>query len=491
MKTKPLIIFLTALFVLFLFGSNGFAQLFGGGDVSDEQIHAELKKLNTRIVENLFPELAAVKKAQSQLVEQMNKLNEITLKRHNQVARQVDLLNSSLASLQGSIEQNQVINQKANVKLDDDITRVKTQMNSLEAKLTGDLKNQFAGQIEALNRQAEQQKVDQQAFMKNLENNFQALQKGLAQDMDRIGQAQEQRIGRAVTAVTEMANLQKQNSQVMTSGFQTLNKHDENILAGVSRMEVAQKSDQEKNKKLIDILSDSLKQQQTELIKLDEVAVRQQGNKQDIELTRETMKKLKEIVDKRLTETAQTQEALRVMNQQLLKQQEVIQSNLLVSDEKMNKLAAGLQSLDSQNAATKQQLDTANQKLDQVRLLNEQIDGKFIKLVDTTKSMLTGTAQVSEKMDAVSQKIDAGRTEANLSNEKLSKLVEILKTIAQEQDKLAQVLGNQNQINQNIQTVTGSLNETHKEFRDRLEDLRRKGNVAIARGDDILKLLQK
>ncbi|MGP0628353.1 hypothetical protein ACTRW9_01445 [Nitrospina sp. 32_T5] len=491
MKTKPLIFFLTAIFVLFLFGSNGFAQLFGGGDASDEQIHAELKKLNTRLVENLFPELAAVKKAQSQLVDQMNRLNDITLKRHNRIARQVELLNSSLASLQGSIEQNQVINQKANVKLDDDITRVKTQMNSLEAKLTGDLKSQFAGQIEALNRQAEQQKADQQAFMKNLEANFHGLQKGLAQDMDRIGQAQEQRIGRAVSAVTEMASLQKQNNQVMTSGFQTLNKHDENILAGVMRLETVQTGNQEKNQKLIDILSDSLKQQQLELVKLDEVSARQQGNKQDIELTRETMKKLKEIVDKRLTETAQAQEALRVMNQQLLKQQEVIQSNLLVSDEKMNKLAAGLQSLDSQNAAAKQQIDTANQKLDQVRTLGQQTNDKFSKLVDTTKGVLTSTAQINDKMDAVSQKIDAGRTEDNLSNEKISRLVEILKTIAQEQDKLAQVLGNQNKINQNIQTVTGSLTETHKEFRDRLEDLRRKGNVAIARGDDILKILNK
>ena len=143
-------------------------------------------------------------------------------------------------------------------------------------------------------------------------------------------------------------------------------------------------------------------------------------------------------------------------------------------------------------------------------------------------------------MIAVTQKVDASRTETSLSNEKLSRLVDILKNIAGEQDKFAQILGNQNMINKNIQsaaddiqkaitsnseqgrfsqllgnqdkinrniqtvaeniqnTVSGSnqqlassLTEAHKEFRDRLEDLRRKSNVAIARNNDILKLLKR
>lgn len=466
MKTKPLICCLTVLFVFLLFGSTGFAQLFGGSDASHEHINSELKKLNTRLVEKLFPELGGVKKTQSDLVEQMKRLNESTLKRHNQLVRQVELLNSSLASLQGSIEQIQVTNHKADAKLDREMTQVRTQMNSLESGLAG---------------------------------SFQALQKGLAQDMDRLGQAQEQRIGRAVSSVGELATLQKKNGEVMVNALQSLNKNDETLMAGVTRMEAGQKGMQEKNQKLIEILSENFKQQQVALVKIDELSARQQSTKQDIELTRETMKKLKEIIDKRLAETAQTQESLRTMNQQALKQTEVMQGNLLVFDEKMNKLAAGLKTLDAQNTTSKQQLETANQKLDQVRTLNQQTDEKFAKLVDTTKSMLVTTNQVGEKMDQVAQKIDVSRSEANLSNEKISKLVDILKTIAQEQDKLTQVLGNQGKINQNIQaatdaiqaTISSNLTETHKEFRDRLEDLRRKGNVAISRGDDILKLLQK
>jgi len=504
MKTKPLIVALTILFAFGLFVSNGFAQLFGGG--SDENISAELKKLNTRLVEKLFPAVNGLKNKQDDLAQKMAALNNNLLNQQKKLVQQVELLNNSLASLQGSIEQNQVMNQKANAKLDNDINQVKSQMASLESQVTNELKTQFTSQIKTLNEQADKQKAEQQAFRQSLTTRFDDLRKGVAQDMDRLGQQtsnviqdglskQSQRIDEAILTVGDLAKLETQNAQLLTSGVQTLKKNDQDMSATLKRVESGQSSMHEKNEKLIDILSQTLTQQQNALMKIDQLVGRQQNTKEDVELTRETIKALKDIVDKRLAETSQAQEAIRNQNQQVLQQTEVIQKNLLVSDEKMNKLASGLKTLDALNSGTQKQLEAAHQKLDQVKSLSQQTDEKFARLVDTTKSMLTSTSKVGDKMDQVVQKIDAGRTEANISNEKLSRLVEILKAIASEQEKFDQVLGNQNMINKNVQTAASdiqkNLSETHKEFRDRLEDLRRKSNVAIARNNDILKVLQK
>ena len=134
--------------------------------------------------------------------------------------------------------------------------------------------------------------------------------------------------------------------------------------------------------------------------------------------------------------------------------------------------------------------------------VNAQTHEKFSKLVETTQGMLANASETNKKVDQALEKLDAGRTESTLNSEKISQLIDILKNIAKEQGKFAQVLDNQNKINKNVVSAAETVNKnlgamqshlttTHDGFQKRLEDLRRKANVTISRNDDILKMVKK
>ncbi len=306
-------------------------------------------------------------------------------------------------------------------------------------------------------------------------------------------------MGQTISTLGDMTKLEAQNSKLILDSIQSGNQ---TIIAGLNPLQAGTKSLQDKNNKLIEILTQSLKQQQDTSTRIDALVGQQESTKRDVDLTRETILKLKEILDKRLTENNQVQAGIRTQNDQMLQHVDVIQKNLLVTDKKMVILAEGFKTLDQNNAASLQKLEGLQDKLATLQSVNAQTHEKFAKLVDATQIMLTNASTTDKKVDQALEKLDAGRTESTLNSQKITKLIDILKNIAKDQGQFTQVLDNQNKINTNVVSVAETVNKnlgtvqshmttTLEDVTKRLEDLRRKANVTISRNDDILKIVQK
>jgi hypothetical protein len=169
----------------------------------------------------------------------------------------------------------------------------------------------------------------------------------------------------------------------------------------------------------------------------------------------------------------------------------VTNKNMLVADEKNNKLAESLKTLQAQNTTSNEVLANLGAGLEHVGEFNKIAVEKFNKLIDLSaelaihsselESSLVGQLKESAQID------DARNSKVDLANEKLSRLIEILKVIAKGQEKLGPVAASLG----NMQKEQAEIKKNQEEIKEALADLRRKANVNISRGDDIKKSLKK
>ena len=393
-----------------LFASEAFAQLFGGDNNKWERILLEIKKLNTRIVEKVIPKIdrinSDIKKIKIEISRVKTEVRNVR-SGNNNLSEQIDTLSNMIPGIQSSMEQSQVraMQQiqalgKRLEQLDAIKQEVATQLGSLKDGMAKDME-----QIAELN---------QDAFQELIKSNEKHLRN------------QNARVDKSIAIMTEMAKGGAKTSEALAV-----------LQAGLVENSKARS---EQNKKIIDILSKSLKEQQAAAIEIDALGGNQAKSDENVRYARETMVALKGILDKRLAEIDKTQQALQAQNDQAMQDADLIKQNLQITDQKINKLAEGLQAIHNQG-------------------------------IDTTKSMLTNASEVN-------QKIDENRAEVKLTSEKITKLIEILKAIAEKQGKLEQLLASQGGKGGN------------KQLMDVLADLKRKANVNISRNDRILKKLK-
>ncbi len=393
-----------------LFASEAFAQLFGGDNNKWERILLEIKKLNTRIVEKVIPKIdrinSDIKKIKIEISRVKTEVRNVR-SGNNNLSEQIDTLSNMIPGIQSSMEQSQVraMQQiqalgKRLEQLDAIKQEVATQLGSLKDGMAKDME-----QIAELN---------QGAFQELIKSNEKHLRN------------QNARVDKSIAIMTEMAKGGAKTSEALAV-----------LQAGLVENSKARS---EQNKKIIDILSKSLKEQQAAAIEIDALGGNQAKSDENVRYARETMVALKGILDKRLAEIDKTQQALQAQNDQAMQDADLIKQNLQITDQKINKLAEGLQAIHNQG-------------------------------IDTTKSMLTNASEVN-------QKIDENRAEVKLTSEKITKLIEILKAIAEKQGKLEQLLASQGGKGGN------------KQLMDVLADLKRKANVNISRNDRILKKLK-
>ncbi|MCH8933734.1 MAG: hypothetical protein IH923_11770 [Nitrospinae bacterium] len=393
-----------------LFASEASAQLFGGDNNKWERILLEIKKLNTRIVEKVIPKIdrinSDIKKIKIEISRVKTEVRNVR-SGNNNLSEQIDTLSNMIPGIQSSMEQSQVraMQQiqalgKRLEQLDAIKQEVATQLGSLKDGMAKDME-----QIAELN---------QGAFQELIKSNEKHLRN------------QNARVDKSIAIMTEMAKGGANTSEALAV-----------LQAGLVENSKARS---EQNKKIIDILSKSLKEQQAAAIEIDALGGNQAKSDENVRYARETMVALKGILDKRLAEIDKTQQALQAQNDQAMQDADLIKQNLQITDQKINKLAEGLQAIHNQG-------------------------------IDTTKSMLTNASEVN-------QKIDENRAEVKLTSEKITKLIEILKAIAKKQGKLEQLLASQGGKGGN------------KQLMDVLADLKRKANVNISRNDRILKKLK-
>jgi hypothetical protein len=218
------------------------------------------------------------------------------------------------------------------------------------------------------------------------------LKDGMAKDMERMAQLnqsafqeliknnekrlndQNARVDKSIAVMTEIAKGGSKTNETLAS-----------LQAGVVQNS---KSLSEQNKKIIDILSKTLQEQEAASTKIDTLGGNQSKSDENVRIARETMVALKDILDKRLVEIDKTQQVLQAQNDKSLQNADLIKQNLLVADQKINKLADVLKTF--------------------------QIQGS-----------------------------EVGRAKADLINEKITRLIEILKAIAAEQGKMEKLVASQ------------------------------------------------
>lgn len=412
-----------------LLASEASAQLFGGDNNKWERILLEIKKLNTRIVEKVIPKIdrinSDIKKIKIEISRVKTEVRNVR-SGNNNLSEQIETLSNMIPGIQSSMEQSQVRTMQQ-------IQALGKRLEQLEAKIKAEQA-----------QQARNQQVQLDAIKQEVATQLGSLKDGMAKDMEQIAKLnqsafqeliksnekhlrnQNARVDKSIAIMTEMAKGGANTSEALAV-----------LQAGLVENSKARS---EQNKKIIDILSKSLKEQQAAAIEIDALGGNQAKSDENVRYARETMVALKGILDKRLAEIDKTQQALQAQNDQAMQDADLIKQNLQITDQKINKLAEGLQAIHNQG-------------------------------IDTTKSMLTNASEAN-------QKIDETRTEVKLTSEKITKLIEILKAIAEKQGKLEQLLASQGGKGGN------------KQLMNALADLKRKANVNISRNDRILKKLK-
>jgi len=452
---------------LSVFVSDASAQLFGGDDKKWERVLLEVKKLNTRIVEQVIPQFDQMNAEIKQLKAELEKIKAQVgnvQSGSRAMNQQMEILSSVIPAIQGSMEQSQAQAMR-------EMQTLGTRIAELQGKLKAEQE-----------RQAQNQQATLDAIKQEVGSNIQGLKDGMAKDMEQFANVnrgsfqeliksnekhlndQNMRVDKSIAVMTEIAKGGAKNSEVLSSLKTALIENSKAL--------------SEQNIKIIDILSKSLKEQEAASGKLDVIGGNQSKSDENVKITRETMVALKGILDKRLEEIDKTQQALLTQNDQAMQNTDLIKQNLLVADQKINKLAEGLKAIQIQEVDASGSIVGVKDQLVQLKDINRQTDDKFAKLVDTTKALATNAGEINKKVDDSLQKLEQSKAEAELSSVKISKLIGILKAIAEEQGKLELLISSH-----------GSK-EDNKKIIDALEDLRRKANVTISRNDSILEKLK-
>ncbi len=469
---------LAVLFIacLSFYASEAQADLFGSGDSKKaERILLEIKKLNTRIVEEVLPKFKQVHSNINSLRVDMNSIrtdvNKIQVEigrvkaeiskiksGHNSLAQEMDILKNVIPQMQGSMENSQA---QAIQK----IQKMGNQLNRFEEQMKEERKLLAGNQIKELKTFANSQKAEMNSLKQEIEVNIKGLKEGMAKDMEKIAKLNQSSFQDLIDGnqknfhliekqITGNLNAQNKHIDSVVSVMKDLVKgsgtSSESLMSLQTSLLENGKALSEQNKKIIDLLSQSLQKQDAAVSKVDGLNLGQAKAGENIKFARDQMVALKEIVDRRLSAIEKNQQGLQESGDRVGQTVEIINQNLLTADTKINKLAEGL-----------------------VQGTSEKIAGLSV----TVNNLQEQTKEINQKMDTTLAKVDAGRADISLTSEKISKLIEILKAIAEEQGKFEQMLDTNDHANEEIKKA--------------LRDLRRKANVNISRNDKILKKLRR
>ena len=433
MKVKSTCTLSFLVFLIFLFPIHAFAVVWDISDDDLKKVAFELKKFNTHL-ENL--KNTQIKSLQGQ---------------QEDLLRQIEEIKQILPQLLGTIDQN-----KQEILIS--IGRTNSKMADLEAEV----KNQVLDEIHQQNKILQLFRQEQANLKEGLAQDMEKFEKSSKSNFQDFSTANQKTLGRVVqqlkaqSATTKkgfddtialfrteviptIANENQKNRQMVLNHLTSANKETRKSLEAFSA------KNQKLNQKLIEILQESLKLGVGTKSLLDSI-------KKDLEINHASL--------------------------------EGTNNKLKIADEKFNKLAESLKSLQAQNTTTGE--------------FNKLADEKFNKLIELTSELAVHSTELEEsvvgQLKESALKEDASNIKVDLANEKLSRLIEILKTIAKEQtklDPLATTLGAMQKEQVALQKTQAVLMKNQKETKEALADLRRKANVNISRNDEIKKTLRQ
>ena len=271
-----------------------------------------------------------------------------------------------------------------------------------------------------------------------------------------------------------MAEENQTNRKIIIAQLTQANKDTQ------KNLETFSAKNQQLNQKLIEILQESLKQELETKPLLDAI------------------KKDMEVIQKILVGTNQDIAGNHSVIAEVNKAMVITNKNLIVADEKTNKLAESLKALQVKNRVSNEALGALKAGLEQAGEFNKLADKKFNKLIDLSSKLAVHSTElessVTGQLKDSAQKEDTRTTKVDLANEKLSRLIEILKAVVKEQAKLdpvAKALSDIQKKQKALQKAQAGFIKDQVAVKEALADLRRKANVNISRSDDIKKTLGK
>mgnify|MGYP006135622419 FL=1 len=449
------------LLLILLSPATAFAQLFGSDEENWKKVFLELKKINHRLVTLETVEIDSLKNHLENLL------------------REIEEVKYTVPQLQGVVELNKSETlsglNKTNAKLDD---------------LTAEVKNQVLSKIHQQNKTLELFREglaqDMEKFEQTSKTNFQDFS---VVNNKTLGQVVQQLEAQSATTkkgfdetialfrtdvIPAMAEENQTNRKIIIAQLTQANKDTQ------KNLETFSAKNQQLNQKLIKILQESLKQELETKPLLDAI-------KKDMEVIQKTLVGTNQDIAGNHSVIAEVNKAMVITNK-----------NLIVADEKTNKLAESLKALQVKNRVSNEALGALKAGLEQAGEFNKLADKKFNKLIDLSSKLAVHSTElessVTGQLKDSAQKEDTRTTKVDLANEKLSRLIEILKAVVKEQAKLdpvAKALSDIQKKQKALQKAQAGFIKDQAAVKEALADLRRKANVNISRSDDIKKTLGK
>ena len=449
------------LLLILLSPATAFAQLFGSDEENWKKVFLELKKINHRLVTLETVEIDSLKNHLENLL------------------REIEEVKYTVPQLQGVVELNKSETlsglNKTNAKLDD---------------LTAEVKNQVLSKIQQQNKTLE---LFRQGLAQDMEK-FEQTSKTNFQDFSvvnnkTLGQVVQQLEAQSATTkkgfdetialfrtdvIPAMAEENQTNRKIIIAQLTQANKDTQ------KNLETFSAKNQQLNQKLIKILQESLKQELETKPLLDAI-------KKDMGVIQGILVGTNQDIAGNHSVIAEVKKAMVITNK-----------NLIVADEKTNKLAESLKALQVKNRVSNEALGALKAGLEQAGEFNKLADEKFNKLIDLSSKLAVHSTElessVTGQLKDSAQKEDTRTTKVDLANEKLSRLIEILKAVVKEQAKLdpvAKALSDIQKKQKALQKAQAGFIKDQAAVKEALADLRRKANVNISRSDDIKKTLGK
>ena len=423
-------------FLVTLVPLNASAELFGSDDEKWKKVFIGLKKINSRLVKLETSELA-------NMIHQLEDL-----------LRQIEEVKQTIPQLQGSVELNKSENRTH-------MSKIRSQISDLEAEV----KNQVRAKIDKQNKILDRFQKDQIS-----------LKTGLAQDIEQFEKMNKENF-------KSFASANRSTLEIVVQKLAALDETTKKSFEDTKRLFITDvipaiaKENLENRKAILEHLSQSRETNEKSLAGLSE------KNKMLIDILGENLKQGAEAKE----QIAFINETLATANNNLA----VNNKNLMVADQKINKLAETLNALQLQHSTSSETLVALKKGLVEAGEFDQLVDEKINKLAENSAQLIANATKlegsVLGELKQSSQKEDSNQDKINLANEKLSRLIEILKAIATEQDKLGQVVKAQTAMNK----AQAGLAKNQEDIRKALADLRNKANVNISRNDDIKKTLGK
>ena len=443
--------------------SKKWPQLFKQVRLIEEHINnlevIQIKGLQNQL-EDLLRQIEEIKQSVPQLqnIVEINKIETLA---------QVNKVETKISDLEAELK-NQVlfkINQQKKI-----LDKIQEDQKKLKLGLAQDIEK-----FENVNRESFQKQISQQnKILNNIREDQKKLKLGLAQDLEKF------------------EKLNKENFQSFALGN---NSNLEKIVQKLDSLDETTIKNFEGTKGLfISQLIPTIKDNQAK-VHDDLLASRKtndEGLKRLSDENQKLSKELSSILRENLIQGIDTKNQVESIDKNVAAASqniEVNNKNLRIADEKINKLAETMKSLQVQHFSSSATLEVLKKDLIKAQEFDQLADEKINKLIKNSTQLTVHANQlektvINELQQSLS-KADSSQNKINLANERLTLLIEILKAIAKEQDKLAQAVKVQSGLNK----AQAGLIKNQESIKEALADLRRKANLSLSKSDNIKKTL--